>query len=41
VQVEHGAASLSVDGLAQQGLQFQLVDDQAVHRVEARWPRPS
>jgi cellobiose phosphorylase len=41
VQVDDAPASLSVDGVAQPGLQFELVDDQSVHHVEARWPRPA
>ena len=40
-QVDGGEAALSVDGFAQQGLRFQLVDDESIHHVEATWPRPA
>jgi cellobiose phosphorylase len=39
-QVDGGKAGLSVDGFAQKGLRFQLVDDESIHHVEATWPRP-
>ena len=39
-QTDAGEATLQVDGFAQEGLQFQLVDDQSIHHVEATWPRP-
>ena len=40
-QVDAGAATMSVDGFAQAGFGFQLVDDQSVHHVLAQWPRPA
>lgn len=36
---ESGRAALRLDGHAQAGLQFPLVDDQAIHHVEVDWPR--
>ncbi|MEO6103289.1 MAG: glucoamylase family protein, partial [Pseudoxanthomonas sp.] len=40
-QVDGGKAALSVDGFAQHGLKFQLVDDESIHHVQATWPRPT
>ena len=40
-QVDEGPATVRVDGIESPGLQFALVDDQAVHHVQARWPRPA
>ena len=39
-QVEGGQAGMQVDGFDQPGLSFELVDDQAIHHVAVRWPRP-
>ena len=39
-QVDGGEAALSVDGFAQDGLRFRLVDDESIHHVAASWPRP-
>ena len=39
-QVEGEEATLCVDGIAQAGLRFSLVDDGSIHHVEATWPRP-
>ncbi len=38
-QVEEGDATLQLDGVAQAGLHFRLLDDASAHRVEIRWPR--
>lgn len=38
-QVDDGDAVLQLDGVAQVGLHFRLLDDASVHRVEIRWPR--
>ena len=39
-QADGADAALSVDGFAQKGLRFQLVDDESIHHVEVVWPRP-
>ena len=39
-QADGGEAALSVDGFAQDGLRFRLVDDESIHHVAASWPRP-
>ncbi len=38
-QVDDGDATLRLDGAAQAGLQFRLLDDASTHRVEIRWPK--
>ncbi len=38
-QYDGGVATLDLDGKAQATLEFRLVDDAAVHRVDIRWPR--
>ncbi|MNW21595.1 hypothetical protein D3C71_2226020 [compost metagenome] len=42
-QVEPGSdesvAGVKLDGVAQDGLSFPLVDDGALHQVEVIWPR--
>ena len=38
-QVDHGDATLRLDGIRQAGLHFRLLDDASTHRVEIRWPR--
>ncbi len=40
-QVDGGVPRLQLDGEMQEGFGFTLVDDQAVHVVEATWPRPA
>ncbi|MET0894079.1 MAG: glucoamylase family protein [Pseudoxanthomonas sp.] len=40
-QVDAGEPKMSVDGFAQPGFGFQLVDDQSIHHVLASWPRPA
>lgn len=40
VQTADGDATLTLDGIAQTGLHFPLVDDRSVHHVVAHWPRP-
>ncbi|MEL1264000.1 glucoamylase family protein [Pseudoxanthomonas putridarboris] len=39
-QSDAGPALLRLDGVEQPGFEFPLVDDGAVHHVEAHWPRP-
>ena len=39
-QVDEGIPTMHVDGFAQADFGFELVDDQSIHHVEARWPRP-
>jgi cellobiose phosphorylase len=41
VQVDGGEPGMRVDGYEQSGFGFTLVDDGAVHHVEATWPRPA
>ena len=38
-QVEDGDATLQLDGVAQAGLRFKLLDDASAHRVEIRRPK--